>query len=116
MSEDADNAGKKLNVRERLQYALAAVAVLRTLETTDQRMRFSGIAKAIGLMPPDGPWKVWYRQRVAEILQVAAAVERQAGEIPGVPPINFSRVVDEHGKPCAGVSRNTRIVSTPEGA
>ena len=109
-------SGKHLDVGQRLQYAIAAVAVLRTLEATDRTMRYKHLAHAIGLIRLGGDWEPWHRQQVAEILKVVAAVERQAGRKSGAPPVRFERIVTKDGLPGAGVTRDTRIVSTPQPA
>ena len=72
---DDEHAGKRLDVRDRLQYAMATIAVLRSLALTDRTMQYSQLAQAIGLIPPAGTWKAWHRQQIAEILQIVAAVE-----------------------------------------
>jgi hypothetical protein len=112
-SDYEQEQGKRLNVSQRLQHAVTALAVLRSLELTDQTMQYGQLARAIGLIPPGGSWKPWHRQQVAEILQVIAAVEKQAGEGAGLVPIQFERIVTKGGQPGTGVTRNTRIVSTP---
>ncbi|MCJ2043804.1 hypothetical protein MKK58_04535 [Methylobacterium sp. J-078] len=107
-------AKKRLNVSERLQFAISAVAVLRSLELTDNTMQYGQLARAIGLIPSTGSWKPWHRQQVAEILQVVAAVERQSGNNSAAAPVQFERIVTKDGQPGAGVTRDTRIVSTAQ--
>lgn len=116
MSEAAveDQSGKRLDVRARLEYALAAVSVLRSLELTNRTMQYKDLGQAIGLISPDDGWKPWHRQQIADILQIVAAVERQAGTKTGAAPIQFATIVKADGQPGAGVSRNTQIVSTPQ--
>ncbi len=116
MSETAaeNQAGKRLDVRARLEYALAAVSVLRSLELTNRTMQYKHLGLAIGLISPETGWKPWHRQQIAEILQVVAAVERQAGSKTGTAPIQFATIVTADGQPGAGVTRDTRIVSTPQ--
>ena len=111
---DDDHAGKRFDVRDRLQYAMATISVLRSLALTDRTMQYGQLAQAIGLIPPTGAWKVWHRQQIAEILQIIAAVERQAGPNTGAARVEFERIVAKDGKPGAGVTRDTRIVSTPQ--
>ena len=43
-----------LDVQERLEYARCAVAVLRALQITDNKMQYRDFAKAIGLIPDSG--------------------------------------------------------------
>jgi hypothetical protein len=109
-----DELGKRLDVRARLEYALAAVSVLRSLELTSRTMQYKHLGLAIGLISPEIGWKPWHRQQIAEILQVVAAVERQAGPKTGAAPIQFATIVTAEGQPGAGVSRDTRIVSTAQ--
>ncbi|WFS09108.1 hypothetical protein [Methylobacterium sp. 391_Methyba4] len=104
---------KRLDVKSRLEYALAAVSVLRSLQITDRTMKYKQFAQAIGLISLDGEWEAWHQQQVPDILRIVAAVERQAGGKTGVALVEFERIVNADGQPGAGVTRDTRIVSTP---
>jgi hypothetical protein len=44
---------KELDIQDLLEYARAAVAVLRTLQISDSTMTYADFARAIGLL--DGP-------------------------------------------------------------
>jgi hypothetical protein len=101
-----------LDVQQLLEFARAAVAVIRSLQITDRRMRYGELARAIGLIQDDGGWQPWHRQQITTILVIAAAVEREAGTT-GTRPIDFERIVNETGEPGAGVLRTSRIVRTP---
>ena len=100
-----------LNVQDRLQYALAAVAVIRGLKLTGQTMRYNQLARAIGLLPENDPWHVRYRTFITDILCIAAAVERQTGpNLGGSDPLDFDRIVTDDGDPGAGILKTSKIV------
>jgi hypothetical protein len=69
---------KRVDVQARLEYARAAVAVLRALKISDRTMRYGEFAKAIGLIADNEPWEVWHRNQVSDILRIVAAVEHQS--------------------------------------
>jgi len=100
---------EELDVRDLLEYARAAVAVIRSLKITDRTMRYSHLARAIGLISDDGGWHVRHRRQITSILSIAAAVERQAGN-PNTEPLEFERIVNEDGEPGAGVLKTSKIV------
>jgi hypothetical protein len=98
-----------LDVQDKLEYARSAVAVLRALKIRDARMSYGDLARAIGLIRGAGAWEPWHRQKVPEILSIAAAVERLGGQSPD--PLEFDRIVNEStGESGAGVFKNSRIV------
>ena len=99
-----------LNVEVRLEFARAAVAVLRALEITDRSMRYKELANAIGLISDGNPWRPWHRQQVADILQLAGAAEQQSGRKARVARISFERIVNETGRPGSGVRKVSSIV------
>lgn len=102
-----------LDVQDRLEYARAAVAVLRALKITDSTMRYGELARAIGLIREGGRWEAWHRQQVADILQLVAATERQGHAKEGAEALEFDRIVTaETGKAGAGVTKNSRIIRT----
>lgn len=101
---------KTLDVQARLEYGRAAVAVLRALKIADRTMRYSELAKAIGLISDGEDWEVWYRQQIGDILNLIAATEKQAGEHTGVDPLEFDRIVTAQGEPGAGFYKSSRIV------
>jgi hypothetical protein len=98
-----------LDVQARLEYARAAVAVLRALRIVDKTMRYSEFAAAIGLISDGDHWQPWHRQQIGDILNLIAATERQAGQNTGVNPLQFERIVNEHG-PGTGFYRTARLV------
>ena len=102
---------KTLDVQARLEYARAAVAVLRALRIMDATMRYNEFARAIGLMAADEKWEAWHRRQVADILNVTAAVERQAGPSASDTPLEINRIVGASGEPGAGYHKSARIVS-----
>jgi hypothetical protein len=55
-----------LDIQDRLEYARAAVAVLRALKIKDSTMGYGELARAIGLIPEGGRWEPWHRQQVAD--------------------------------------------------
>jgi hypothetical protein len=99
---------KTLDVQARLEYARAAVAVLRALKQTDRTMRYNEFARAIGLMSHEQKWEAWHQGQVRDILNLTAAVERQAktGE-----PLEFERLVNAEGEPGVGFYKSSRIVT-----
>jgi hypothetical protein len=99
-----------LDVQDLLQYARAAVAVIRGLKITDRKMRYSELARAIGLIPDDGHWEVWHRQQITAILSIAAAVEKQASQRTATGQLEFERIVNEVGEPGTGILKNCKIV------
>jgi hypothetical protein len=103
---------EELDVQELLEFARAAVAVIRSLQITDRTMRYGELARAIGLIPDDGAWHIRHRRQITTILSIAAAVENEAGDT-GAQPLQFERIVNETGEPGAGVLRTSRIVRTP---
>jgi hypothetical protein len=100
-----------LNVQDRLQYALAAVAVIRGLKITGKTMRYNELAKAIGLLAEHAEWHVRYRTFIIDILSIAAAVEKQSGpKLGGSDPLDFNKIVNEDDEPGTGILRTSRIV------
>src|ERR1700720_1245383 len=73
----------------------------------DGTMRYGDFAKAIGL---GDKWQPWYRQQIAEILNLVAATEEQAGADIGVEPLQFERIVNSKGEPGKGVRKTGKIV------
>jgi hypothetical protein len=102
---------KTLDVQARLDYARAAVAVLRALKIADKTMRYGELSAAIGLKSDDDNWQPWHRQQIRDILNIVAATERQAGENTGVEPLQFERIVNEDGQPGAGFYKKSKIVN-----
>jgi hypothetical protein len=100
-----------LDVQDLLEYARAAVAVIRGLKITGSRMRYCQLAKAIGLISDDAGWQPWHRQQITTILCLAAAVERQANQNAATEPLEFERIVNESGEPGIGVLKNSRIAT-----
>ena len=76
-----ENKFKPLDVQARLEYARAAVAVLRALKLSDSRMRYNELARAIGLMAENENWDPWHRNQITDILNVVAAVEGQPTKV-----------------------------------
>lgn len=101
---------KTLDVQARLEYARAAVAVLRALKIADRTMRYGEFAKAIGLMADGEGWQPWHRQQIGDILNLIAAAEKQAGENTGIEPIQFERIVTAQGEPGIGFYKSSKIV------
>ena len=100
----------QLDVGDRLKYAHAVVAELRTLEGLDATMRYRDLAKAIGLISPSGKWEAWHRQQIAEILQIVAAAERYRSGNKNSSALNFKRIVTASGRAGKGVTRTSRII------
>ena len=88
---------KTLNVETRLECARAAVAVLRALRISNNKMRYGEFAKAIGMMGESEPWEVWHRNQITDILNLVGATERQAGSAFDMEPLEFERVVTADG-------------------
>lgn len=102
---------KAIDVQDRLEYARAAVAVLRALQITNKTMRYGELAKAIGLISDGDDWKPWHRQQLRDTLNLIAVVEKKAGANAGAVPLQFERIVNADGKPGAGFHKTSRIVT-----
>jgi hypothetical protein len=103
---------KTLNVQQRLEFALRGVAELRVQASNKTTMQYEDFARAIGLVAKTDKWEVRHRDQVTAILSIMAAVERQGlgGKDKSAPPLEFKWIVDKHGKPGAGIAKNSRIV------
>ena len=102
---------KTLDVQARLEYARAGVAVLRALKLADRTMRYGEFARAIGLIPDGEIWQAWHRKQISEILNLIAAVERQAGQSTDLESVEFERIVTADGEPGVGFYKSSRIVT-----
>ena len=100
---------KTLDVQARLEYARAAVAVLRALQISNTKMRYGAFAIAIGIMSEGEKWEVWHKNQIEDILNLTAAAERQ-GLSPGSKALEFDRLVGADGKPGKGFKEKSRIV------
>ena len=100
---------KTLDVQARLEYARAAVAVLRALRIADRTMRYGEFGAAIGL---GEKWQPWHRQQIADILNLVAAAEQQAGDNAGLEPLQYNRIVNAKGESGTGIKRTSKIVRT----
>jgi hypothetical protein len=95
---------KRLDNQRLLQFAAAAVPVLRTLADLDQRMTYKQFGIAIGLV--DQEWQPWHGRQCGQILDAVAAASRLLGE----PLLDHLRVVNQTtGLPGAGADRNISI-------
>ena len=102
---------KTLDVQARLEYARAAVAVLRALRIADRTMRYNEFAAAIGLMSDGDHWQPWHQQQLGDLLNLIAATERQAGQHTGVDPLQFERIVNTQGQPGVGFYKTSKLVT-----
>ncbi|RXF75532.1 hypothetical protein [Hansschlegelia zhihuaiae] len=103
-----------IDVQARLEYARAAVAVLRALRIMDTKMRYGQFAEAIGLISDGGKWEPWHQQQVRDILVLVAATEGQPGaQIAS--PLEFDRIVNKDGTPGAGFHKTSKILSANVG-
>lgn len=73
-------------------------------------MRYNELARAIGLISKDAPWHVRHRAQIANILNIAAAVEKLAGQATPE-PLEFERIVTADGEPGTGFRKTSKIVS-----
>jgi len=96
----------KLDPEVLLARAASCVAVMRDVAAKNQKIRFHGIGRAVGLIGQDEPWEAWHRQQVADICQFAAAADVHAY---GRETLEWWRVVDRQGNPLKGVTRNSRL-------
>lgn len=111
MTMSTDRPGtNKLDPEVLLARAASCVAVMRDVAAKNQKIRFHGIGRAVGLIGQDEPWEAWHRQQVADICQFAAAADVHAY---GHETLEWWRVVDRQGNPLKGVTRNSRLVSIP---
>src|SRR5258708_37034348 len=100
---------EEIAVQERLEYALATVAVIRGLTITDRTMRYNELARAIGLLPEGAPWHIRYRTYITDILSIAAAVENQTGpNTGGSEPLEFYRIVNKEARTGLGIFKKAR--------
>ena len=102
---------KPIDVQDRLEYARAAVAVLRALRIADNTMRYGQLAKAIGLISDGDRWQAWHRQQIRDILNLVAATENQAGTNSELEPLQYERIVNEAGEPGIGFHKTSKIVT-----
>jgi hypothetical protein len=65
-------------------------------------MRYGEFAAAIGL---GEKWQPWHRQQIADILNLIAAAEQQAGDNTDVEPLQFNRIVTAKGVPGEGIKK-----------
>jgi hypothetical protein len=101
---------RSLDVQARLEYARAAVAVLRALQISNKTMRYNEFARAIGVMSVDEKLEVWHRNQIIEILNLASAAEKQGLSVDAT-PLEFDRVVKADGEPGEGFYKKSRIVA-----
>jgi hypothetical protein len=101
---------KTLDVQARLEYARAAVAVLRALQVSNSTMKYRQFAIAIGMMAEDEEWKVWHRTQITAILNLTAAAEKQ-GRSADSRPLEFERIVTGKGEPGEGFYKKAKIVT-----
>ncbi|MDQ6433101.1 hypothetical protein RB623_03430 [Mesorhizobium sp. LHD-90] len=102
---------KAIDIQARLEYARAAVAVLRALAITDSTMRYKQFARAIGLISDDDDWHAWHRQQIRDILNLVAVTEKQSGANTGLVPLQFERIVNQAGEPGVGFHKVSKIVT-----
>ena len=107
---------RTIDAQARLEYARAAVAVLRALKITDRKMRYGELAKAIGLIADDEAWHISHRGQITDILNLAAATEHQAKTAAGADSLKtdaleFDRIVTDDGQPGTGFYKTSRIVT-----
>jgi Flp pilus assembly protein CpaB len=103
---------KTLDVQARLEYARAAVAVLRTLQITKVTITYRDFARAIGLMSDRERWQAWHQQQVRDILNLTAATERKAGRKVDIEPLQFNRIVTaKKGQPGSGFYKTSKIIT-----
>jgi hypothetical protein len=101
---------KKLDVQARLECARCAVAVLRALKIVDKQMSYKNLGKAVGLISDAEGWEPWHQQQTRDILNIAAAIEDQAGSTT-TEPLEFDRIINhKKGKAGKGISKMSRIV------
>ena len=95
---------RRLETQSLLQFAAAAVPVLRTLTELDQRMTYKQFGIAIGLV--DQQWEPWHRQQVTKVLDTAIAANRLIGDA----ALDPRRIVNQStGVAGAGAERNVTI-------
>src|SRR5258707_13644080 len=70
---------EEIDGQERLEYALATIAVIRGLTITGRTMRYNELARRIGLLPQGAPCHLPYRNNTPEILGIPTALENQTG-------------------------------------
>jgi hypothetical protein len=103
---------KTIDVQARLEYARAAVAVLRALRITGGTMRYGQLANAIGLISDGERWEPWHRQQIRDILNLVAATENQSGPNSGLEPLQYERIVNKAGEQGIGFHKTSKIVTS----
>jgi hypothetical protein len=98
---------KALTVEDRLEFARATVAVLRSLSATDRTIHHKELAIAIGLMGAADKWEVGHRNEISKILDLASAAQKQGSK---ADPLEFNPVVRQADEqPGSGISKTPRI-------
>ena len=69
---------KTLDTQSRLEYARAAIAVLRTLKLLDTKIQYNQFARAIGLMTTGEKWGIHHREHVSDILKLIEATQAES--------------------------------------
>ena len=102
---------RDLDIQDLLEYARAAVAVLRTLQISDSTMSYADFARAIGLLEsPEDVWRAWHRQQTEAILKATAAIELKA-KMKSM-ALEYNRIINKRtGQAGKGVSKRSRIVT-----
>ena len=101
---------KELDIQDLLEYARAAVAVLRTLQIKNQTMSYADFARAIGILEgPGDVWKAWHRQQTDAVLNAVAAIEAKARK--KAMPLEYNRIINKRtGQAGPGVEKSSKIV------
>jgi hypothetical protein len=101
---------KKIDVQSRLEYARCAVAVLRALKLLDAEMTYKNFGNAIGLISDGETWQPWHQQQTRDVLNLAAATERQAA-VTLTEKLDYHRIINARkGKAGKGIEKASRLV------
>ena len=104
---------KSLDVQDMLEHSRCAVAVLRALKMTEQKMTYQQFARAIGLMADADTWNARYKTVVGEVLKLVAATEKRVGKNSAIANLEYGRVVNARtGKSGDGLAKESRLVTS----
>jgi hypothetical protein len=104
---------RKLDAESRLEYARAAVAVLRALKITKSTMHHADFAKAIGLISASETFQQGHRAQITNILDLAHIAE--ATTRGGQASLDFTQLLGKGDKPSLRARRAPKRAISPRG-
>jgi hypothetical protein len=100
-----------MDTKRVLECALAGISVLRALKATDSKLTYGQFARAIGLLGDNDPWKIQYRDQVADVLNVISAIDKMtSADLTGC-ETDFNVLMNARTEePGAGINHTSRLV------